>query len=548
MSFLWNLGTAKKPVASAKPASPPHFQSMNVAFRRGVQYNMKVAIRGDVMTGKSTLFRRLQGADFDSNYISTPQIEVSNIQWKYKDSPDIIKVEVWDVVDRAKNAVTSPSTETGIKLEHTSAQKQQPKRGTTPPTAELGDLGLDASTVNVYRNCHGVIFMFDMTKPWTFEYVIKELPSVPGNISILVLGNFNDKDLNERKVSLDTVHAALYDLNQERIKEKDATKPNLIRYIECSMSTGSGLRYIYAYLGIPFLQLQIESMRQQLETKAIEAVDLLDELDQSNEVPEQLQRIRGQDNFQQPSTSTLDEQRSTMRDAWEAELDQIARDHEPEFDMPPSHTVKSKTPTPPMSPVRVERVRPLRTKEDVPAAIDYFNAGTIDTDFFQEEAPESKPQHIRSVKKHIDSDDEWTGNPIVASDEDLEDMEYYGAEGDVTSKTAAANEVDEEDDYQEPVKFKSSLLQVWDDPTVAPVVTSQGIVSQHNAAFAGSDSEDEADTSYDGGVSGTAGDYEEIGGGDNPWSFEPTRSGSPDFSSPPQVKIRASYINLKKPG
>jgi hypothetical protein len=40
-------------------------------------------------------------------------------------------------------------------------------------------------------------------------------------------------------------------------------------------------------------------MKQQLENKAIEAVDLLDELDQSNEVPEQLQRIRGHDNFQQ---------------------------------------------------------------------------------------------------------------------------------------------------------------------------------------------------------------------------------------------------------
>lgn len=60
---------------------------------------------------------------------------------------------------------------------------------------------------------------------------------------------------------MDTVHAALYDLNQERIKEKDATKPNLIRYIECSMATGSGLRYIYAYLGIPFLQLQVSICR-----------------------------------------------------------------------------------------------------------------------------------------------------------------------------------------------------------------------------------------------------------------------------------------------
>lgn len=38
-------------------------------------------------------------------------------------------------------------------------------------------------------------------------------------------------------------------------------------------------------------------MRQQLENKAIEAVDLLDELDQNEQVPEQFQRLRGQDNF-----------------------------------------------------------------------------------------------------------------------------------------------------------------------------------------------------------------------------------------------------------
>lgn len=211
--------------------------------------------------------------------------------------------------------------------------------------------------------------------------------------------------------------------------------------------------------------------------------------------------------------------------------------------MPLSHTIKSRTPTPPMSPVQVERVRSLslRTKEDVPAAIDHFNAGTIDTDFFLDEATESKPQQVRSLKKHVDSDDEWTGNPIVAADEDLEEMEYYGAEGDVTTKKAASIQIDDNDDdddndYREPAKFKSTLLQVWDDPMAAPVVTSQGIVSQHNAAFAGSDSEDDEEIPYDGAVPGTAGEYEEIGGADNPWSFEPVRPGTSDFSNPDQVE------------
>ena len=39
--------------------------------------------------------------------------------------------------------------------------------------------------------------------------------------------------------------------------EKGALKPNLIRYAETSMKTGLGLKYIYEYLGVPFLQLMV---------------------------------------------------------------------------------------------------------------------------------------------------------------------------------------------------------------------------------------------------------------------------------------------------
>ena len=52
------------------------------------------------------------------------------------------------------------------------------------------------------------------------------------------------------------IHATLYEHNQERI-EKNAIKPNLIRYAETSMKTGLGLQYIYDYRGVPFLQLQV---------------------------------------------------------------------------------------------------------------------------------------------------------------------------------------------------------------------------------------------------------------------------------------------------
>jgi hypothetical protein len=61
---------------------------------------------------------------------------------------------------------------------------------------------------------------------------------------------------------LDRIHAALYEHNQERIKN-GAIKPNLIRYIETSMQSGLGLKFIYDYLGVPFLQLMVKRKKKQ---------------------------------------------------------------------------------------------------------------------------------------------------------------------------------------------------------------------------------------------------------------------------------------------
>jgi hypothetical protein len=215
---------------------------------------------------------------------------------------------------------------------------------------------------------------------------------------------------------------------------------------------------------------------------------------------------------------------------------------EPSFDIT-LKIPKTKTPTPPMSPVQVQGKRKsisLPTKEDVPAAIDHFSAGAIDTDFFMDEPNEANTkvsQPSRPPNRRADSDDGWGGNPVVASDEDLDEMQYYGAEGHVSTKKAASDVSDDDDESSQlpspTPKFKSSLLHVWEDPTAVPVVTSQGIVSQHNAQYGESDSEDE-DNRYGGtefGVtgSGTATEYEEIGGADNPWTQEPGRLSTPEF-------------------
>ncbi|XP_029999660.1 rab-like protein 6 isoform X4 [Sphaeramia orbicularis] len=244
---------------------PAGLQSMNQSlqrrFAKGVQYNMKIVIRGDRNTGKSTLWYRLQGKKFVEEYIPTQEIQATSIHWNYKTTDDVVKVEVWDVVDKGKGKKRGDN----LKLEN------EPQ--------ESDEVALDAEFLDVYKNCNGVIMMFDITKQWTFNYILRELPKVPTHVPVCVLGNH--RDMGEHRVILpDDIRDLIAGLNRPM-------GSSYIHYAESSMKNGFGLKYLHRFFNIPFLQLQRETLLRQLETNQLDMDATLEELCVQQETEDQ---------------------------------------------------------------------------------------------------------------------------------------------------------------------------------------------------------------------------------------------------------------------
>uniref|UniRef100_A0A6M2DHY9 Putative gtpase rab1/ypt1 small g protein n=1 Tax=Xenopsylla cheopis TaxID=163159 RepID=A0A6M2DHY9_XENCH len=244
---------------------PPSHQAMpgnlQKKFSKGVQYNMKIIIKGDRNVGKSCLLERLQGKTFVEEYIPTEQIQVASIQWAFKATDDIVKVEVWDVVDRGK----SRPQNSGLKL----------SLATSP--IDVCPPALDAEFLDVYKGTHGVILMMDVTKSWTFEYVCKELAKVPDEIPVLILGNHCDMS-HHRAVT----NGQAQDFVENYMRSGETL------YAESSMRNGFGLHLLHRFLGLPFLRLQRLSLELLLERNkkdtdiTKEEIQLFQQSDESN--------------------------------------------------------------------------------------------------------------------------------------------------------------------------------------------------------------------------------------------------------------------------
>ncbi|RLN59625.1 hypothetical protein BBJ29_002230 [Phytophthora kernoviae] len=271
----------------ANPRKDRNIQRMDRAIRRrvrgGVTYNMKLLLRGAKGTGKTSLFQRLQGEPIPETHQSTPELQSATINWSFRTNlEENVKCEVWDVVDRGfviqvgteetvngSAAVSADSVEQGG-LQSGGSLSAEAAAAAVAAASTVSSMSngmhsvaiVDASTVDVYHEAHGVIFLLDVTKWDTLEYVKQQLDNVPVHIPTLVLGNFRDQGA-QRKIFKEDIQELLYG-STDRPQHPQWRRPVELLYFECSLLNCYGLKSLHQYFGIPFLQLKLATIRQQM--------------------------------------------------------------------------------------------------------------------------------------------------------------------------------------------------------------------------------------------------------------------------------------------
>ena len=239
-------------------AEPPKIARMRRDIQQSVgagnvSCNIKVVIRGMRGVGKTSLMRRLQGDDIPTTHVPTSSIQAATILWSpshhnaFSKATKVAKIEIWDVVDRGVAVGNGHSTEGRVSAAHLPAM----------PT--------DSTTVDVYRYCHCAVFLFDVTRRETFEYVRRTVVEVPRHVPIVVCGNFWDKIYGEgnegdREVTdveidelVDSLPPAISPFVSS-LTTGPAPPPHACAYpifIRTSLVNGFGMKPLHAYLNIP---------------------------------------------------------------------------------------------------------------------------------------------------------------------------------------------------------------------------------------------------------------------------------------------------------
>ncbi|KAG0291646.1 Rab-like protein 6 [Linnemannia gamsii] len=426
---LWPFNSSSQNGTSHITESQDHGVSTKVkpihaSFNRGIPLNMKIVIRGDIRTGKTSLFERLQGHPFlnEHSYRTTAQIQVANIPWQYAHTKDIIKVEVWDVVDKGVQIgdLKGPSSSSALKIENnTLASPSKSNPASDTDSAPHAAFALDASTIDVYRNTDGVILLYDISKPWTFDYAVKALADVPTNIPVLLLSNFTEDSNPRPVVSNGRVEALMKEHNDVRYKHHCAPA-NLIRHLDSSMKTGFGLKEIHESFGIAFLNVLRETHRKQYDQKTLEISELLQVLDKHAQDASSRRSVQKE---KAPVPTSSKKAPPLPVPIQTTELNTL-----PQTSSPTSPARKTRN-----DHTNVDILSPTPVSAQTPAVLFDFNSGKLEDEFFQNvdldsgavsvdsQGDLSSTHPIQSIEEEQEDVDEQDINPMVARDEDIGD-------------------------------------------------------------------------------------------------------------------------------
>ena len=141
----------------------------------------------------------------------------------------MVNLEIWDVVDKAIIPTNIVDDNNGI---------------IKPSTVSKNSLPADASTIDVYKGAHAVIFMVDPTRKWTLDYVKTNISKIPDGIDCVVL--FGKKDLNK-----------LWTLTNGEIEEFMSSQPKNVRQLQISLQDCYGMKELHSFFNVPFLRMKV---------------------------------------------------------------------------------------------------------------------------------------------------------------------------------------------------------------------------------------------------------------------------------------------------
>jgi len=212
----------------------------------GARLNIKIVLRGDVQTGKSSLLRRLQGLSHVPEMKASSELTVGTIDWHCEGSPDVVKVEAWDVVDADLCRRPSQLSPT---LKHSHSCESGSSAG---------------PTIDVWRGADAAIVLFDPRKRWTFVYALRLLGEAPAHVPVLLASNFADCTGASEEEAYESVGVGgdggagsssqlVAWAEVERAAQDEAKRSGrLIVAVRTSMVDCVGLPTMHAFLRLPY--------------------------------------------------------------------------------------------------------------------------------------------------------------------------------------------------------------------------------------------------------------------------------------------------------